>query len=248
MSLIKRNISNTDEKKDTPTVYFGVKFRYFDKVYPIEKLQIPVFLNQNVIVETNRGQEYGEIALRKEIPNLKQVKKDIIVKRVVRIATENDNEKYSIIQKEETNAFIESIKKKHLYDLNIKIFKVEKIFDGHRYIIYYKRNDQDNKKDRSKNKKINFQPFSSDLSQHFNAKIELREVGNRGEAKLFGGVGDCGKTLCCIDWNKGSSVTIKMAKEQGISINIPKLTGCCARLKCCLSYEIDNYENGKYIK
>ncbi len=87
-----------------------------------------------------------------------------------------------------------------------------------------------------------------ELSQQLKSKVELREVGSRGEAKLFGGVGDCGKTLCCVDWNKkGSSVTVKMAKEQGLSINIPKLSGCCGRLKCCLSYERENYQDGRFV-
>ncbi|MDD4527716.1 MAG: regulatory iron-sulfur-containing complex subunit RicT [Candidatus Margulisbacteria bacterium] len=239
---------NQPNKKSEGTLYFGVKFRFFDKVYPIQKIQIPVILNQQVVVETNRGHEFGEIALRKELPNMKQFAGEIVVKRIVRIATLEDVEAYNKLKDEETEAFIQCIKKKHQHNLSVKFFKVEKIFDGHRYIFYYKREEHDNKKDKqNKVKRNNFQPFTLDLSQHLNAKVELREVGSRGEAKLFGGVGDCGKTLCCVDWNKGSAVTVKMAKEQGLSINIPKLSGCCGRLKCCLSYELDNYQDGDFI-
>ncbi len=253
MDSLQNNEIN-DDKDLKPhgegSLYFGVKFRFFDKVYPIQKIQIPVILNQQVIVETNRGHEFGEIALRKELPNMKpSFKAEIVVKRIVRIATPEDIESFSHINEEETEAFIQCIKKKHQHNISVKFFKVEKIFDGHRYIFYYKREDHDNsKKDKNaKPKKNNFQPFTLDLSQHLRAKVELREVGSRGEAKLFGGVGDCGKTLCCVDWNKGSAVTVKMAKEQGLSINIPKLSGCCGRLKCCLSYELDNYQDGDFI-
>ncbi len=248
------SINNSNPEKDNKkpsegSLYFGVKFRFFDKVYPILRIQIPVLLGQKVVVETTRGLEYGEIALRKELPNMKTEQKgEILVKRIVRVATPEDDEVYSRLKDDETEAFIQCIKKKHQHNLTVKFFKVEKIFEGHRYIFYYKREEIDNKKDKqNKPRKNNFQPFTLDLSQHLKAKVELREVGSRGEAKLFGGVGDCGKTLCCVDWNKGSTVTVKMAKEQGLSINIPKLSGCCGRLKCCLSYELDNYQDGEFI-
>lgn len=249
----KEDKTSNDDKKDKKysegTLYLGVKFRFFDKVYPIQKIQIPVFLQQKVVVETNRGMEFGEIVLRKELPNMKQYHGEIVVKRIVRIATEEDILNYNKLKDEETEAFIQCIKKKHQFNLSVKFFKVEKIFDGHRYIFYYKREENDNnKKDKqNKAKKNNFQSFTLDLSQQLKAKVELREVGSRGEAKLFGGIGDCGKTLCCVNWNKGSAVTVKMAKEQGLSINIPKLSGCCGRLKCCLSYELDNYQDGDFI-
>ncbi len=250
MDSIQENNDNKEKenKHSEGSIYFGVKFRFFDKVYPIQKIQIPVILGQKVVVETNRGHEFGEITLRKELPNMKPAfKSEIIVKRIVRIATPEDLDVYSKLTLDETEAFIQCIKKKHQHNISVKFFKVEKIFDGYRYIFYYKRED-DNKKDKhNKVKKNNFQPFTLDLSQHLNAKVELREVGSRGEAKLFGGVGDCGKTLCCVDWNKGSAVTVKMAKEQGLSINIPKLSGCCGRLKCCLSYELENYQDGSFI-
>lgn len=227
------------------TQYFGVKFRTFDAVYPIYRLTIPVKLNDRVVVETDRGIELGVVALRKDVHDARKPHRDLKVNRVVRIATEADLETYQNMEKDEQTFFIECVKKNLEYKIPVKFFKVEKLFDGSRYIIYYKKDDEDKKQP----KKINLQPLIQELGQEFRAKIEMREVGNRGEAKLFGGVGGCGKTLCCSGWNKkGSSVTVKMAKEQGLAINIPKLSGCCGRLICCLAYERDNYQDGRFIK
>lgn len=229
------------------TVHFGVKFKNFDTVYPISVLTIPVRMDEYVVVETERGNEFGVIALRKEIPHVKKAKKDLTVRRVIRVATQADIDQFHRLAQEEQNAFIECVRKNLDYQLPVKFFKVEKIFDGLRYIIYYKEDEADHKK--PPRRKMNLQPFVQELSAQLNARIELREVGNRGEAKLFGGLGSCGKSLCCVNWNKkGSVVTVKMAKEQGLAINIPKLSGVCGRLMCCLSYERDNYQDGQFIK
>ena len=238
---------NNEPKRQTEgTVYFGVKFRNFDYVYPILKLSEPVKLNDYIVVETDRGFELGFVSLRKEIPHLKRPKSDIVVYRVVRLATDEDLDRYDKLESEEKEAYIECVRRNQQYQFPVKFFKAEKIFDGHRYIIYYKKEDDDPKKNNKR--KYNFQPFISELNNHFNARVELREVGNRGEAKVFGGVGTCGKSLCCVNWNKkGSAVTVKMAKEQGMAINIPKLSGSCGRLMCCLSYERDNYQDGQFI-
>ncbi|MDD5456919.1 MAG: regulatory iron-sulfur-containing complex subunit RicT [Candidatus Margulisbacteria bacterium] len=228
------------------TIYFGVKFRYFDKVYSIQKLSIPVKLNDPVVVETNRGNEFGVIALIKEIPHSKKPKLDIMVKRVVRIATDEDIQAFNKIEEQEKEAFIECVRRNLQYQYPVKFFKVEKLFDGSRYIIYYKKGEEDQYKKQSK-RKVSFQPLISELGAFLNAKVELREVGNRGEAKIFGGLGSCGKSLCCVNWNKkGSAVTVKMAKEQGLAINIPKLSGACGRLICCLCYERENYQDGNF--
>jgi len=236
-----------DKNKKTGSIYFGVKFRAVDYVYSIQKLNIPVTLNDKVIVETNRGHEFGVITLRTELPHVRKSKRDLIVRKVVRLATDKDLSKYGRLAQDEKDVFIECIKKNQEYRYPIKFFKVEKIFDGMRYIIYYKYKNVDHNKKQSK-KKVNMHPLVTEMSTLLHAKVEFREVGSRGEAKIFGGIGSCGKTLCCANWNKrGSAVTIKMAKEQGLAINIPKLSGCCGRLICCLSYEKDNYQDGDFI-
>lgn len=241
-------ISKDQPNKKTGSVYFGVKFRSIDYVYSIQKVSIPVKLNDKVVVETSRGQEFGVISLRTEQPNINKDKQDLIVKRVNRLATEADIANYEKLSHEEQEVFIECIRKNSEYHYPVKFFKVEKIFDGSRYIIYYKFNDGDNSKKQHK-KKLSMHPLVNELSNQLNAKIEFREVGSRGEAKIFGGMGSCGKSLCCASWDKrGASVTIKMAKEQGLAINIPKLSGCCGRLICCLSYEKDNYQDGDFIR
>jgi cell fate regulator YaaT (PSP1 superfamily) len=227
------------------THYFGVKFRTFDVVYPVHRLTIPVKLNDYVIVETDRGIELGIVALRKDIYDSRKPHRELKVNRIIRIATDPDIKIYHDLEKDEKDFFIECIKKNMEYKIPVKFFKVEKLFDGSRYIIYYKKEGDDKKQP----KKINLQPLINELGQEFRTKIEMREVGNRGEAKLFGGLGSCGRPLCCSGWNKkGSSVTVKMAKEQGLAINIPKLSGSCGRLICCLAYERENYQDGRFIR
>ena len=234
-----------DLRSSEGSVYFGLKFRYFDSVYPILNVTIPVKLNDYVVVETTRGEELGIIALRKEIPHIKKVKQDFQVRRLIRNATPADMEHFRSLEQAELDAFKICVQTNLEFQWPIKFFKVEKLFDGSRYIIYYKKEDEQGKQQK---KKFNMQAMVNELAAQLSARIELREVGNRGEAKIFGGIGSCGKTLCCVNWNKkGSSVTVKMAKEQGLAINIPKLTGCCGRLICCLSYERENYQDGTFI-
>jgi len=246
--LGKKKEETENQSKKEGSLYFGVKFRAFDKVYPIQKLNIPVKLYDRVVVQTNRGKEFGVIALRKDLPGHQRVKSDIIVQKVVRIAGEDDIEQFKNLEADESDVFIMCIRKNKQYHHNIRFFKVEKIFDGSRYIIYYKKGESDQSFKKHSKRKTNLQPLISDLTTTLQAKIEMREVGNRGEAKIFGGVGNCGRSLCCVDWNKkGSGVTVKMAKEQGLAINIPKLSGVCGRLICCLSYEKDQYQDGVYV-
>ncbi len=229
------------------SIYFGVKFRYFDNVYPIQRISFPIKLDDQVVVETDRGHEFGVVTLRKEIACSRKPKLDILVHKIIRLANDTDIERFDKLEADEKEAFIECVKKNEQYQFPVKFFKVEKIFDASRIIIYYKKEDDDPRKPQNR-RKFNFAPFISELSAQLHSRIELREVGNRGEAKLFGGLGSCGKSLCCVNWNKkGSAVSVKMAKEQGLAINIPKLSGCCGRLICCLSYERDNYQDGMFI-
>lgn len=239
------NQEKLETQESEGTHYFGVKFRAFDAVYPVLRLTIPVKLGDRIVVETDRGTELGVVALRKDIHDGKKPHRDLKVNRVIRIATEDDLSVYQNLEKDEQDIFIECVKRNKEHQVPVKFFKVEKLFDGSRFIIYYKKDEDDRKQP----KKINLQPLVTELGYEFRTKIEMREVGNRGEAKLFGGIGGCGKTLCCVNWNKkGSSVTVKMAKEQGLAINIPKLSGCCGRLICCLAYERENYQDGRFIK
>jgi cell fate regulator YaaT (PSP1 superfamily) len=239
------NKTENIKPKADGTKYFGVKFKSFDKIFSILNLRIPVTIDDKVVVETNRGQELGTISLKTDFQSLKKRKYDLEVNSIVRIATEEDLKIYDQMESDEKKVFLTCMKKNDFYQCPVRFIKVEKIFDGSRYIVHYRKNEP--KKPQPK-KKSNLQSLSIELSSHFETKIEFREVGQRGEAKIFGGVGHCGKALCCTSWiKKGCNVSIKMAKEQGLAVNIPKLTGSCGRLICCLSYEKQNYQDGRMI-
>lgn len=237
---------NVQKKDSKGTLHFGVKFRKFDLVYSIQNLNVPVKLYDDVVVETNRGKEFGVIALIKKAPNQKRRRREIVVKKIVRIASKEDKIVMDSLDDDENQVFQLCVNKNKTYQLPIRFLKVEKLFDGSRYVIYYKKQECNKKKIK---KKINFQPLLDELRVFLGTKVVLNEVGSRGEAKIFCGMGHCGKNLCCVSWNsKGSAVSVKMAKSQGMPINIRKLTGSCGRLICCLSYEKDNYQDGELIR
>ncbi|MBU0580105.1 MAG: hypothetical protein KKA19_02920 [Candidatus Margulisbacteria bacterium] len=178
---------------------------------------------------------------------LEQKKKhafEVIINKVKRKATPEDIQKQKDLSQKEEN-FVKIFNKKiEEQKLAIKLVGVELLFDGHKAFFYYRKIEDDKRK----MVVVNLRPLISELNKELQIKVEVREVGMRGEAKILGGLGECGKTLCCAIWlHKSRPITVKMAKEQGLSINIPKLSGVCGRLKCCLQYEKDCYHDGRMV-
>lgn len=202
---------------------------------------------QNVIVETNRGIEWGTLSIIccATSPN-KRRKGEMTCKRILRTATPEDQATY-----------LETVRLKHDYlqkakellltlNLPIKLLKAELLFDkSHFYVDYTYLIDANNPQKR----KPPAQPFSSALAKAIQCKVLITEYSDRNIAKLLGAVGICGHEVCCKKFlTKLPIVSVKLAKEQGLPINMTKLSGQCGRLKCCLRYEKENYENGKFIR
>ncbi len=208
----------------------GIKFKGGGKLYYFDPNGIKdLHINDNVILETARGLEFGQVA----VPN-KFVKEEEIVqplKKVVRIATEEDeikNQKNLERKKEALNICLEKVRE---HNLDMKLVDVEYTFDNNKVIFYF-----------TSDGRVDFRNLVKDLAGIFRMRIELRQIGVRDEAKVLGDVGSCGRGLCCAKWlDDFQPVSIKMAKNQNLSLNPAKISGVCGRLMCCLKYENDTY-------
>ena len=208
----------------------GVRFKRPGKIYFFDPGNLKINLGENVIVETAMGEEYGEIAIAgREYPEEKIVNP---LKKVIRIATEADKKRYEDNKKKEEKAqgiCIEKIKK-HKLDMNL--IDVEYKFDNSKIVFYF-----------TADGRIDFRELVKDLASVLKNRIELRQIGVRDEIKRVGGNGMCGRELCCCSFlGNFETVSIKMAKEQNISLNPSKIAGNCGRLMCCLKYEQEVYE------
>lgn len=208
----------------------GVRFRDNGKIYYFASEQFEVEVGQNVIVETARGVEYGRVVLgNREIHDEKII---ATLKPVIRIATpeddkiqENNKEK----SKEAYKICIEKIKK---HKLAMKLIDCEYTFDNNKVLFYF-----------TADGRIDFRELVKDLAAIFKTRIELRQIGVRDETKILGGIGICGRPLCCHTYlSEFAPVSIKMAKEQNLSLNPSKISGVCGRLMCCLKNEEETYE------
>lgn len=216
----------------------GIKIRHFDKIYPIDNLSLSIQINQHVIVDTNRGIECGIVKSRCRCG--KKQKFDLKINKIIRIADADDLKKLDGLEAKESNALQVATGKVDELKLPMRIISIEWIFDDSKAIIHYKQDDENDKNNQGR--KVNVSELIKQLSGALKIRVEMRQIGPRGEAKILGGVGNCGRGLCCACWlNKSKPVTIKMAKEQNLTINIPKLSGVCGRLMCCLRYERNNY-------
>ena len=211
----------------------GVRFKSAGKIYYFDPTNQPVTKDSHVIVETARGIEYGKIVInRKTVRDIDVV---LPLKRVIRIADKNDAQ---IVEENKTaakNAFdtCQSKIKEHL--IKMKLVDVEYTFDRNKIIFYF-----------TAEGRVDFRELVKDLASIFRTRIELRQIGVRDEAKILGGIGPCGRLLCCSTWlGDFEPVSIKMAKDQKLSLNPSKISGLCGRLMCCLKYEHDNYESAK---
>ena len=208
----------------------GIRFRGAGKIYYFTPKNLDLKKGDHVIVETAVGVEYGEVALEKKQVTDDQVKKP--VKEIMRKANEKDDQKYEQNKEKEKKAFQTCKEKIKKHGLEMKLIKVEYTFDGKKIMFYF-----------TADGRVDFRELVKDLASVFRTRIELRQVGVRDEAKLIGGIGMCGRELCCSTFLPSfAPVTIKMAKEQNLSLNPTKISGICGRLMCCLKNEQESYE------
>ena len=208
----------------------GVRFRNAGKIYYFAPGKYEIKSGQHVIVETARGIEYGYVVLgTREVEDGKVVQP---LKSVIRMATKEDEDVEEANKKKEKDAFKVCLEKIRKHNLEMKLIDVEYTFDNNKILFYF-----------TADGRIGFRELVKDLAAVFKTRIELRQVGVRDETKIVGGIGICGRPLCCHSYlSEFIPVSIKMAKEQNLSLNPTKISGVCGRLMCCLKNEEETYE------
>ena len=208
----------------------GVRFRNVGKVYYFSPRELDICVGDHVIVETARGVEYGFVVLGpKEVDDSKVIQP---LKEVIRIATPKDDAREESNRKKEKEAFEICQKKIRAHNLEMKLIDAEYTFDNNKMLFYF-----------TADGRIDFRELVKDLASVFRTRIELRQIGVRDETKLLGGMAICGRPLCCHTFlSEFAPVSIKMAKEQGLSLNPTQISGVCGRLMCCLKNEQEAYE------
>ncbi|NGY87656.1 stage 0 sporulation family protein [Bacillus megaterium] len=211
----------------------GVRFKKAGKIYYFDPGELTIPDGEFVIVETVRGVEFGRVVINK-----KQVSEHDVVlplKKVIRIAEQKDRLIVDENKQVAREAYDVCVQKIQSHDLDMKLVDVEYTFDRNKVIFYF-----------TADGRIDFRELVKDLVAIFRTRIELRQIGVRDEAKLLGGIGPCGRMLCCSTFlGDFEPVSIKMAKDQNLSLNPTKISGLCGRLMCCLKYENDEYETAK---
>ena len=212
------------------TRVIGVRFRNVGKIYYFSPKDLEIHTGDHVIVETARGVEYGHVVLApRDVEDEKVIQP---LKEVIRIANPQDDKKEEINRKKEKEAFQVCLKKIREHSLEMKLIDVEYTFDNNKILFYF-----------TADGRIDFRELVKDLAAIFKTRIELRQIGVRDETKILGGIGICGRPLCCHTYlSEFVPVSIKMAKEQNLSLNPTKISGVCGRLMCCLKNEEETYE------
>jgi len=207
----------------------GVRFKKAGKIYYFDPGEVEVNQNEHVIVETARGVEYGQCVIgKREIPEEQIISP---LKPVLRTATSEDDEIHLNNKKKAKEAFDICLEKIAVHQLDMKLIDVEYTFDNNKVIFYF-----------TADGRIDFRELVKDLAAIFRTRIELRQIGVRDESKMVKGLGPCGREICCGSWlGDFAPVSIKMAKDQNLSLNPVKISGLCGRLMCCLKYEYDTY-------
>lgn len=212
------------------TKVIGVRFRNAGKIYYFDPLSFQIEKGDHVIVETARGVEYGHVVV-----GVKEVEDDKVIqplKPVIRVATPEDDDKEVKNHEKEKEAYKICLEKIAKHGLEMKLIDVEYTFDNNKVLFYF-----------TADGRIDFRELVKDLASVFKTRIELRQIGVRDETKILGGIGTCGRPLCCsTHLSEFIPVSIKMAKEQNLSLNPTKISGVCGRLMCCLKHEADTYE------
>ena len=208
----------------------GVRFRVAGKIYYFDPGKFDIKRGEHVIVETARGIEYGTVIVEpKEVPDEKVIQP---LKPVLRVATPKDDEQEAENKAREKEAFNICLEKIKKHELPMKLIDAEYTFDNNKVLFYF-----------TADGRIDFRELVKDLAAVFKTRIELRQIGVRDETKIVGGIGICGRPLCChTHLSEFVPVSIKMAKEQNLSLNPTKISGVCGRLMCCLNHEEETYE------
>ena len=208
----------------------GVRFRQAGKIYYFDPVDFDIEVGQHVIVETARGIEYGLV-----LTGPREVEDDKVIqplKPVIRVATPEDDEIEMKNKEKEKSAFNICLEKIAKHKLEMKLIDAEYTFDNNKVLFYF-----------TADGRIDFRELVKDLASVFKTRIDLRQIGVRDETKILGGIGICGRTLCCHSHlSEFAPVSIKMAKEQNLSLNPTKISGVCGRLMCCLKNEEETYE------
>ena len=213
------------------TEVVGVRFRNTGKMYYFAPKGLDIRKGMYVLADTSRGIEYSEA-----VTDVREVEDSEIVaplREIVRIATDEDKKTFEENKQKEKEAFKVCQEKIRSHGLDMKLIDVEYTFDGSKVLFYF-----------TSENRIDFRDLVKELASVFRTRIELRQIGVRDEAKTVGGLGICGRVLCCNSaFGDFQPVSIKMAKEQGLSLNPTKISGTCGRLMCCLKYEQEAYED-----
>ena len=208
----------------------GVRFKSGGKVYYFNPNGLPAKKDEYVIVETARGIEMGKVVIEEKEISEENISKPL--KDVIRLATPEDVAISKANREKEKAAFDICLEKIKDHNLEMKLIEVEYTFDGSKILFYF-----------TAEGRVDFRELVKDLATIFKTRIELRQIGIRDETKTLGSIGICGRELCCSKFlGEFEPVSIKMAKEQGLSLNPTKISGICGRLMCCLKYEQENYE------
>ncbi len=213
----------------------GVRFKPAGKIYYFDPADFSLEAHDYVIVETARGVEYGEVVIGR-----RQVSEDDVVlplKQVIRKANEKDAETVAENRRKAADTVSVFKEKVAHHGLEMKFVDVEYTFDLNKLIFYF-----------TADGRVDFRELVKDLHSVFRVRIELRQIGVRDEAKILGGIGPCGRLLCCSTWmGEFDPVSIRMAKDQSLSLNPTKISGLCGRLMCCLKFENDSYQESGIV-
>ncbi|MGN1419042.1 MAG: stage 0 sporulation family protein [Acutalibacteraceae bacterium] len=213
------------------TIVVGVKFKDAGKTYYFDPKDTEYKIGDDVIVETARGIEFGQVTMTNKSIEDDEVSSPL--KPVLRKATKNDYKTVEENKAKEKRAFDICCEKIEKHKLNMKLVDVEYTFDSSKILFYF-----------TSENRVDFRELVKDLASVFRTRIELRQIGVRDQAKMLGGLGVCGRPFCCKSFlGDFQPVSVKMAKEQGLSLSPSKISGTCGRLMCCLKYEQDAYEH-----
>lgn len=218
------------DQGDAQCEVMGVSFRGSGKVYYFDANSIVAKVGMNVIAETARGLEYGKV----NMANFMIAKTELVLplKKVIRVATADDDARFAENIEREKQAFGIALGKIQEHGLDMKLIDAEYTFDNSKLLFYF-----------TSDERVDFRELVKDLAGIFHTRIELRQIGIRDEAKMMGGIGVCGREFCCSSFLPDfTQVSIKMAKEQSLSLNSTKISGVCGRLMCCLRFESDVYQ------
>ncbi len=222
--------SSTRNTSTTAVRVAGVRFRPAGRIYYFDPAGFDLTVGQWVIVESAKGIECGRVVIAPRQVETAEVSGDGL-KPVQRVASEDDLRQMLAFKSKEKDALRRCAQRVEHHGLPMRLVEAEYTYDGSRLTVYFVAEER-----------VDFRALVRDLASLFHTRIELRQIGARDHAKLLGGVGMCGKTLCCSSWlTEFNVVSIKMAKEQGLPLNTAKISGVCGRLLCCLAYENDDY-------